>query len=296
MPCPPGKWPLGCGIGCAAAVALVLLLGFWGILFVRHTVSEFDEAIAARQRLEQRFGPPASYVPPPDGRIAPDRLEAFLTVRRDTAPTREAMIRSIGALEERNREREGRSWLRRLRDGLHLTRTGLGLGIELADFYTARNEALLREGMGLGEYSYLYGLVYYAWLGMWRGEESPGGAEEREKARAPAILSDQRRRLAHRLQILLDNQWAALTAREGPGGAADTMAGAAAAAWRRELAAEVAACKADPERIPWQDSLPPRITELLAPFRERLEAIYSPLSDPFELTRNRRRGWSIGAD
>jgi hypothetical protein len=311
MPRPHSKWTLGCGVGCAAAVALVVLLGFSGILFVRSTISEFDEAIAARQRLEERFGPAETYVPPSGGRPSADRLEVFLAVRQDMAPAREAVIRSFSALENEKRAREKRPWLRRLGDGLRMTRTGFGLGVELADFYTARNEALLREGMSLGEYTYLYGLIYYAWLGKLPGEELLGpqsegavgaaesperGDEEKARATVRVVWLEQQRRLAHRLQILLRNQWSALTATDGPGGVSDTTAGSAAAAWRRDLAAELAACDADQQRMPWQDGPPPRVTEGLAPYRERLAAAYSPRTDPFELSRNRKRGWSISAD
>ena len=46
----------------------------------------------------------------------------------------------------------------------------------------------------------------------------------------------------------------------------------------------------DRDRVLWQDALPAQIAASLEPYAERLEATYSPVSNPFELLRNRREG------
>jgi len=52
----------------------------------------------------------------------------------------------------------------------------------------------------------------------------------------------------------------------------------------RELVnAELQTLEADPERIPWEDGLPEEFEAGLEPYRERLEATYSPATNPFEL-------------
>ncbi len=46
----------------------------------------------------------------------------------------------------------------------------------------------------------------------------------------------------------------------------------------------------DAYRVPWEDGLPPAIEESLRPFRDRLEAAYDPVTNPFELARMEQRG------
>ena len=58
-------------------------------------------------------------------------------------------------------------------------------------------------------------------------------------------------------------------------------------------AAELATLTEDPERFPWQDGLPEHMAAALRPYRERLQATYSPQANVFELLRNRKSGWSI---
>ena len=52
--------------------------------------------------------------------------------------------------------------------------------------------------------------------------------------------------------------------------------------WRRTVAEEVAAMESDPYRLPWRDGLPEPLLRSLEPYRERLEATYSPLCNPVE--------------
>ena len=91
-------------------------------------------------------------------------------------------------------------------------------------------------------------------------------------------------RIRRDLIAMLNNQLAAL-----PPEAADP----ALESWRQELAAEIAALDEDPQRGIWPDGLPAAIQVSLEPYRERLEASYSPILNVLELSRNRRQGWSI---
>ena len=73
--------------------------------------------------------------------------------------------------------------------------------------------------------------------------------------------------------------------------------GQAGSRGRGALEREIEAMESDGRRFPWRDGLPDRIIACLRPFRERLEATYSPVTNPFELSRNRKQGsWSIQAD
>jgi hypothetical protein len=53
--------------------------------------------------------------------------------------------------------------------------------------------------------------------------------------------------------------------------------------WREALVAEIAAMESEPERLPWADGLPAKITNSLEPYRDRLEASYSELCNTLEM-------------
>lgn len=58
--------------------------------------------------------------------------------------------------------------------------------------------------------------------------------------------------------------------------------------WQARLEAEIQAMEDDRFRLPWQDGLPDAIETSLAPFRDRLEQSYNPMTNPFELTIEQR--------
>ena len=46
--------------------------------------------------------------------------------------------------------------------------------------------------------------------------------------------------------------------------------------------------EADLHRLPWHDGLPEVLEPSLKPFRERLEASYSPMTNMFEISYERK--------
>jgi len=59
---------------------------------------------------------------------------------------------------------------------------------------------------------------------------------------------------------------------------------------------QIDALAADPARVIWQDGLPTTIRASLAPYRDRLETSYSCAMNIFELSQNRKQGWSIRSE
>jgi hypothetical protein len=49
----------------------------------------------------------------------------------------------------------------------------------------------------------------------------------------------------------------------------------------------------DDRRIPWQDGIPPAITEALAPYRAELDELYCPAMAALELMINERHGPAV---
>lgn len=158
------KWLIGCGIGCAGLVVLTIggpvVLG----LFL---MPPLDRAIDAQKELAAALGAPGDYAPPA-GPVAPDRIEAFLAVRRAVLPhcaAFEEFTRNMGRMDELDSrsDRPGTGEILRAVGGL--TGSVLGLVGDIGKLNEARNRALLEQRMGLGEYTWIYVLAYHSWLG-----------------------------------------------------------------------------------------------------------------------------------
>ena len=137
--------------------------------------------------------------------------------------------------------------------------------------------------MGLGEYLYLYSVIYFSWLGNSPADGPPfplvGSShdgnpwqqrmdEDEVRQRRSEEL---RQRLGRQLLQMLGNQADALSAAGGD------------PEWRRQLEAEIERMRADRFRLPWQDGLPDGLEASLRPYREQLEMSYRPLVNPIEL-------------
>jgi hypothetical protein len=55
------------------------------------------------------------------------------------------------------------------------------------------------------------------------------------------------------------------------------------AEWHEALKAEIEAMESDSMRLPWQDGLPQRLSASLRPYRGRLEASYSEMTNSLDL-------------
>lgn len=281
------NWLLGCGIGCGAIVVILVILIVSGFIFIRNIVYKFEESDDMAKALKDLYGEAEDYRPDPDGSIRGDRVEAFLSVREMIKEIRERLDRSIQILDEARGGVEDRIEVRTPGQGLRVFKTAFGLIPQIGEFFARRSQALLDLRMGLGEYCYIYSLVYYSWLGKSPGDgpdfqlvqkdrtwdleewEKGGYREEREQMRAEkinrlflSVLKSQRDELAeHSLTPAMQM-------------------------WMRILEAEITALEEDERRLPWQDGLPDVIEKSLRPFRSRLESSYSPMSNSLELAQD----------
>jgi hypothetical protein len=229
-------------------------------------------AVEARTELEARHGTQESYIPPLSGVPAADRIEAFLGVRRAIAETCGDFQRAEGELAklEAFDDRDEVPRLEVMRQAFSTTRSMMGVGPLIGHFFEVRNQALADADMGLGEYTYIYVLAY--------GPEIVAPSEE-SKLLGPHATNP---RVRSALRSMLANQLAALkTAEDGP------------ADLREALAAEIERLDGDPDRVPWQDGLPPEIVAALRPNREQLDAVFCGSTLPLELMINEKRGPAV---
>lgn len=286
-------WLWGCGIGCGAALLVAGFIAVGGVFWVRGTMEGFESAVETREQLDDRFGEVDSYTPPPDGAPSPDRIEAFLAVRDELEGPAAGVQRFFAELpinEAEARDLDSKPLGEKLRFAFRVTREGLRFPRVLGTYFDTRNDAMLRHGIGMGEYTYLYAIGYHVFLdrpptdGPGQLDRVPVEQVEGEMFETPSVPDDTARwafpRLHGNLVSMLRNQREVVLEDDA----------------RAALDAEIAAMDADLRRLPWQDGLPPAIVAAFDPYRDRLEATYRPSTNAFALARNRKEGWSIRAE
>jgi hypothetical protein len=280
------KWLIGCGIGCGAIALIVIILVMGGLFFIRNVVQDFRSSEELMDTLVEEFGAIQEYCPSPNGAIEPERLEAFLAVREALAPVREELERSLRFLQDSDDQGLGEE--ERISVFKKIT-TGFGMISQIADFHSARIQAMLDKGMGMGEYYYLYTVSYYSWLGkpildghdfQIRGDDEGYRFNDWEGEESDEVRQDMTLRWLHRIILpMLHNQYEKLTGGDVPG---------AQRQWQRALEAEMEAMESNRYRLVWQDGLPEVIGKSLESFKQRLEASYSPLTNGMEIALERR--------
>jgi hypothetical protein len=254
------------GIGCAAALALTLLaLG----TIVGFTFRGYERELTVREELDRRHGAYDSYRVPVEGTVPADRLTRFLAVRRVLMPRCSEVTEITGSFRRveaaaASGEPDVGEIFRRAGDVIsRMPRMGLIFGAYVND----RNRALLDQGMGLGEYTWIYVVGYFAFLGQ-----------------PPMRLLEE----PDRLKVFEDRvypEFARVIDRHV------RQAGLAAGPWVEELAR----LRANRGRVPFVGNLPAELAGSLEPSRAALGAVACPAAAELDMTITVRRG-GIGYD
>ena len=262
----------GCGIGCLLVLVVIGGIGWMGYRWARTAVEVVEAAERAERQLDEEYGSTRDFVPPTEGRVSDLRMEAFLAVREATMPQRQALAESIEAMAPT--EGEGRT-----AGGIRAARAGISMAPRILEFARARNEALLEAGMGQGEYAWIYWLSYHAWLGHPAGEslleeimEMRSESDGAVQMHIDGISTEEAKwQLRRDVRSMLRNLEQELANRSE------------ASELHQLVVAELEALSGDSRRMPWEDGLPDALAVGLEPYREGLEATYSPATNPFEL-------------
>ena len=252
---------IGCGVLIVIAIAFPLVMAV-------KMMTPFNRAVDSRHAIEEVFGPQESYVPPASGAPSADRIEVFLEVRRTLSvvcadlSSAEQQVQKLESFDDQDEVNR----VDVLKQALSTTKSMMGVGPVIARLYEIRNQSLLDAGMGLGEFTYIFAVAY-------RGRllDPP----QPNQLFGPTPIN---RRVRKALLSMVENQLAVL--RSEGGSEAEIAA----------VATEIAALQADEGRIPWQDGIPPAISEALAPYRAELDALYCPAMAPLELMINKKHG------
>ncbi|MCB1151650.1 hypothetical protein KDK88_08870 [bacterium] len=270
-------WLKGCAIGCGVMV-LLFVVTFVGCGLT--VMKPFKDAERSREVLEADFGTQEEYVPPADGRVAPERLEAFLAVQRELRDLCGDLTGVFEHFERMEHLDEGDvSGPEKTRMVLGTMTRALRIPGLLGRYHVARNEALADAGMGLGEYTYIYVVGYYGVLGKAMVDADASGVTVGEGEHSTFRLREALRRMLR----------AQLEALEAAGSDPELA---------QALRDEAARMDEDLDRLPWQDGVPASIADSFTPYRDRLEELWCPAADEFALNvaRSGNRGFSITAD
>lgn len=256
------SWRTGCGY---VAFSLLFFLIVAGVVALRPV----REAKRAEQDLNDRFGKATSFTPDFDGSVAPDRVEVFLAVRDhlqepcERFEERRVRLDELGKMEE-----HGLVEAKSVFEGL---KTSIGGGPDFLHLMTARNSALSIQGMGIGEYTYIYVLAYNHQL-----SEIAGGPEGEKTFKART-----RKELTH----VLMNQLAALESSSHD----DTHQ-----QLELDLRTEISALESGNHIFPWQDELPSHLEASIEPFRDRLDNLFCEPTVRFALRQKNEHPSGLG--
>ena len=257
------KWLIGCGIGCGVLILLFIFGGVGVYQYFRTMFVDFEHAGESQTELLEAYGDVAEFTPRADGTIPAERIEAFLRVRDAQGDVRGALAARFKELKKIDEEDD-----ESFRVVFSAVKSGLGFGKLIGTLMKRRNEALLDQNMGLGEYIYIYVISYNAWL---QKKMAIGFEVEEENHSHDPEVSGQVRLLLKTMLDMLRNQLSAIEISGDPAGL------------KVPLEAEIAAMEADRYRIPWQDGVPDPILLSLEPFGAQLEEVYDPFAGILDL-------------
>ena len=266
------KWLVGCGVGCGAVVLLGILLTVGGSLYM---MKPFNKAVDAQKALEAEYGTRETYIPPAEG-ITPDRLEVFMAVRRDLLPICEEFRKigdSFAAMDELDKDGDEPSKGEIFHAMKGLTGSIFGMVGNIGRFTELRNQALLEGGMSLGEYIWVYVLVYNSWQGEVPRRDFDGDAEGDMSSKEQKVVREMVLRHAEAL--------------------ASAGMAAEATLWNEEADR----MKRSETGVPFKDgTLPEELIRVFEPYSRKLESLYCEATSSFEMNRIKKKGLSIHSD
>lgn len=276
------KMKKGCGIGCGVLTILVFVVIGSIAFFVRDMSSDYKAVANAEKELIAAHGGVADFIPSAAGLPTAERVQIFLEVRRQQAEWRRNVALAFDEFLVK-KEESGSGGFKHF---LKLLRSTSEMAPSLAGFWSSRNAALIKHEMGPGEYSYLYCLAYFSYLGYDPGD----GAQDTELDFAGntgtnvnistdgEITEAQRRDAAWRRTRDLMLPMLESAERTGM-----VLEAEEAQKWLIELDIEVAMMQESSMHYPWRGGVPRALADIFRPFRKDLEEQYDISVNPVEL-------------
>jgi hypothetical protein len=272
------KWFIGCGIGCGLFLLIIGGIGTVSYLGIKQAVDHGEDIEAGFEELRAEYGAPSDFVPEPDGAVPSDRMEVFLAARDAMAADRKVAGDILRTLDGQDVDGKTPNFIDKAKAGIQLIPS-------MMTFIDQRNQALLNQGMGLGEYLYIYTLSYYVLLdrdladgpgfNVSGEEENSDGFRwetgEGKSGDTRVNREKQIRRYLHSIHLAMArNQLQAIENRGAP------------AELRQQLEAEMALMRDEPLRLLWETGMPSAMQLSLEMYRDQLEASYDEMVNVLE--------------
>jgi hypothetical protein len=201
------KWLVGCGLGCGGLIVLSIA---GPLLFGMVLTRPMDRALEIQKELVKQHGEAAAWAPPA-GPPTPERLEAFLAVRRAVMPQCAKFTKAaedFAHMDKMGKDSDKPDKGELFRAVAKVSGTVFGMIGDIAELHRLRDEALLAQEMGLGEYDWIYTLAFQTWLGNpvtdsidgKHASRSEADGEDRAKVRQLDMLAGLVRREADALE------------------------------------------------------------------------------------------------
>jgi hypothetical protein len=169
-----------------------------------------DRALEIQKELVKQHGEAAAWAPPA-GPPTPERLEAFLAVRRAVMPQCAKFTKAaedFAHMDKMGKDSDKPDKGELFRAVAKVSGTVFGMIGDIAELHRLRDEALLAQEMGLGEYDWIYTLAFQTWLGNpvtdsidgKHASRSEADGEDRAKVRQLDMLAGLVRREADALE------------------------------------------------------------------------------------------------
>jgi len=248
----------------ALTMGFVVLSGFYFL------TTGVREAKRLEQTLIDRFDWADKYTPAIDGSIAAPRIEAFIRVReavQTVCADYQAILISINDLNKLEDDQD-KPATEVASTGMQGFRSAFSAGPKMLEFSETRNQALLDENMGLGEYLYIYLTSY--------GEQLASESDSAFSDMDEAFVSDRARK---EFVQILTNQLLAIQASE-PQNTNPLLI--------TDLQVEIEALKDGSHLSPWPNGPIGKAHEALAPYQQRLSELYCSGIVKIELLQKNR--------
>ena len=253
--------------GCLLIVIALVFITASGVYF---STAGIRDAKRLEQTLIDRYDWANNYTPSLDGAIPPQRVENFIRVRQAVQTQcldYQAVLTSIANLDKIDSNQDTTAG-EAASTGMEGFKSAFSAGPKMIKFSNTRNQALVNEEMGIGEYIYIYLTAY--------GQQLASEPDSPYSAMEEAYLSPRARK--EFIQIL-NNQLAALEA-------------SAQQASHTELAdrlrQEIEALETGSQSSPWPDGSIGAARESLAPYQQEIAELYCSGVVKIELLQKNR--------
>jgi len=279
---------MGCGIGCGAIILILIGLGVSGYLFVKDKFKDFEAVETLSKQLDAEYGPASQFTPSEDT-ISDAKIAVFLKIRQSVADAAANLSDKSSSIKDKIDEMEHNDDSS-VSDVLFLIKQGMGSFPKIAEYLKARNQTMLENNMGLGEYYFIYITSYFSYLKN-SPEDGPPFPVMENKGSSSGIhvevktSSGRKNSIKYRGMIItgyIQDMVVPMLKRLLKKGVNNQELADA-------IKQELVLIDKDSSRLPWQDGLPAKWLKVLEKHKIALENSYYKVTNPIELGQKNRR-------